>query len=171
VTWTLLYALLRDPVATRTCAPAGPVQELKPTWSSPPGSQPSCPTDSIDPEQDRAFQRVLERAAMQVQSSARRHRRRSSGGLFRERFPSLYLLEKQGVTRRLLRSSATGAQGRTTRPAPPCGSDTSCTRQPQGDDEDAAGDDPLAAYCVDLVQRRGRGTHRPLVAQNSWSGR
>src|SRR5204862_293023 len=66
----LLYALLRDPVATRILRACGArLQELKRELEQHLlESQPQLPDGfDRDPEQTRAFQRVLERAAMQVQ--------------------------------------------------------------------------------------------------------
>src|SRR5882672_5353349 len=66
-----------------------------------------------DPEQTRAFQRVLERAAMQVQSSGKQQ---IDGGnvlvaFYRERDShAVYLLERQGISRLdLLRTISHGA--------------------------------------------------------------
>jgi len=70
----LLYALLRDPVATRILRACGArLQELKRELEQHLlESQPQLPDGfDRDPEQTRAFQRVLERAAMQVQSSGK----------------------------------------------------------------------------------------------------
>src|SRR5207237_8617528 len=112
----LLDALRRDPVATRILRACGArLVELKRDLESHLAeSQPQLPEGSErDPEQTRAFQRVLERAAMQVQSSGKET---IDGGnvlvaLYRERDShALSLLEKQGVTRLdLLRFISHGA--------------------------------------------------------------
>src|SRR2546428_8663019 len=70
----LLYALLRDPVAARILRACGArLQELKRDLEQHlQESQPQLPDGfDRDPEQTRAFQRVLERAAMQGQSSGK----------------------------------------------------------------------------------------------------
>src|SRR5438270_11444114 len=101
----LLYALLRDPVASRILRACGArLPELKRDLEQHLlESQPQLPEGfDRDPEQTRAFQRVLERAAMQVQSSGTETIEAGSVlvALFRERDShALYLLEKRGVTR------------------------------------------------------------------------
>src|SRR5437763_8316076 len=172
----LLYALLRDPVATRILRACGArLVELKRDLESHLAeSQPQLPEGSErDPEQTRAFQRVLERAAMQVQSSGKET---IDGGnvlvaLYRERdSQALYLLEKQGVTRLdLLRYISHGAlKVRDETGMRPSGDDDELHAQPQGDDEDGGlADDPLAAYCVDLIARAADGRLDPLVGRKS----
>ena len=172
----LLYALLRDPVATRILRACGArLVELKRDLESHLAeSQPQLPEGSErDPEQTRAFQRVLERAAMQVQSSGKET---IDGGnvlvaLYRERDShALYLLEKQGVTRLdLLRYISHGAlKVRDETGMRPSGDDDELHAQPQGDDEDGGlADDPLAAYCVDLIARAADGRLDPLVGRKS----
>src|SRR5437764_5124138 len=112
----LLYALLRDPVATRILRACGArLPELKRDLEAHlQETQPSLPEGSErDPEQTRAFQRVLERAAMQVQSSGKET---IDGGnvlvaFYRERDShAVYLLERQGISRLdLLRTISHGA--------------------------------------------------------------
>jgi ATP-dependent Clp protease ATP-binding subunit ClpA len=173
----LLYALLRDPVATRILRACGArLQELKRDLEQHLlDSQPQLPDGfDRDPEQTRAFQRVLERAAMQVQSSGKETIDAGSVlvALFRERDShALYLLEKQGVTRLdLLRFISHGAlkvrdDGGL---RPHVGNDDELHAQPQGDDEDSGlADDPLAAYCVDLIQRAAQGRIDPLVGRKN----
>jgi ATP-dependent Clp protease ATP-binding subunit ClpA len=173
----LLYALLRDPVATRILRACGArLQELKRELEQHLlDSQPQLPDGfDRDPEQTRAFQRVLERAAMQVQSSGKETIDAGSVlvALFRERDShALYLLEKQGVTRLdLLRFISHGAlkvrdDGGL---RPHVGNDDELHAQPQGDDEDGGlADDPLAAYCVDLIQRAAQGRIDPLVGRKN----
>src|SRR3954462_3191234 len=173
----LLYALLRDPVATRILRACGArLPELKRDLESHlQETQPSLPEGSErDPEQTRAFQRVLERAAMQVQSSGKET---IDGGnvlvaLFRERDShALYLLEKQGVTRLdLLRFISHGAlkvrdESGIRRHT---GGDEELHAQPQGDEEDGGlADDPLSAYCVDLTARAAEGRIDPLVGRKN----
>ncbi|TMB12845.1 MAG: ATP-dependent Clp protease ATP-binding subunit ClpA [Deltaproteobacteria bacterium] len=173
----LLYALLRDPVATRILRACGArLQELKRELEQHLlESQPQLPDGfDRDPEQTRAFQRVLERAAMQVQSSGKETIDAGSVlvALFRERDShALYLLEKQGVTRLdLLRFISHGALKVRDDSGlrPHVGNDDELHAQPQGDDEDGGlADDPLAAYCVDLIQRAAQGRIDPLVGRKN----
>ena len=173
----LLYALLRDPIATRILRACGArLPELKRDLEVHlQETQPQLPEGSErDPEQTRAFQRVLERAAMQVQSSGKDT---IDGGnvlvaLYRERDShALYLLEKQGVTRLdLLRYISHGAlKVRGEEGMRPAGDDEELHAQPPGgDDEDGAlADDPLTAYCVDLIARAAEGRIDPLVGRKA----
>src|SRR5438270_8282719 len=158
----LLYALLRDPVATRILRACGArLPELKRDLEQHlQESQGQLPDGfDRDPEQTRAFQRVLERAAMQVQSSGKETIDAGSVlvALFRERDShALYLLEKQGVTRLdLLRFISHGALKVRDDSGlrPHVGNDDELHAQLHGDDEDGGMyDDPLASYFVDLFQ-------------------
>src|SRR5260370_31088519 len=172
----LLYALLRDPIATRILRACGArLPELKRDLEQHlQDSQPRLP-DGLDrdPEQTRAFQRVLERAAMQVQSSGKEtiDARSVLVALFRERDShALYLLDKQGVTRLdLLRYISHGAlQVRGEEGMRPAGDDDELHAQPQGDEEDGGlAADPLTAYCVDLIARAAEGRIDPLVGRKA----
>src|SRR5256885_4742956 len=172
----LLYALLRDPVASRILRACGArMAELRRELeehlerilvSVPPGGP-------RDPEQTRDYARVLERAAMQVQSSGKEQ---IDGGnvlvaFYRERDShAVYLLERQGISRLdLLRYISHGALRVR---------DPSALRQfeegqephehpaSEGEeDEEAPADDPLAAYCIDLVARAAAGKIDPLVGR------
>jgi len=173
----LLYALLRDPVATRILRACGArLPELKRDLEQHlQDSQAQLPDGfDRDPEQTRAFQRVLERAAMQVQSSGKETIDAGSVlvALFRERDShALYLLEKQGVTRLdLLRFISHGALKVRDESGlrPHTGDDDELHAQSQGDDEDGGlADDPLTAYCVDLIQRAAEGRIDPLVGRKN----
>jgi len=173
----LLYALLRDPIATRILRACGArLPELKRELEQHlQDSQPQLPDGfDRDPEQTRAFQRVLERAAMQVQSSGKETIDAGSVlvALFRERDShALYLLEKQGVTRLdLLRFISHGALKVRDESGlrPHTGGDDELHAQPQGDDEDGGlADDPLTAYCVDLIARAAEGRIDPLVGRKN----
>ena len=112
----LLYALLRDPVAARILRACGARlpelrRELEQHLDE---SQPSLPRGADrEPEHTQAFKRVLERAALQVQSSGKEQ---IDGGnvlvaFYRERDShAVYLLERQGITRLdLLRYISHGA--------------------------------------------------------------
>jgi len=168
----LLYALLRDPIAVRILRACGArLPELKRDLESHLNdSQPRLPEGSErDPEQTRAFQRVLERAAMQVQSSGKEtiDAGHVLDALYREREShALFLLEKQGVSRldlrRYLSHGALKVRGESGMQP----HDDELHAQPQGDDDDGGlADDPLAAYCVDLVSRAAEGKIDPLIGR------
>jgi ATP-dependent Clp protease ATP-binding subunit ClpA len=173
----LLYALLRDPVAVRILRACGArMTELKRDLEQHlQETQPQLPEGSErDPEQTRAFQRVLERAAMQVQSSGKET---IDGGnvlvaLYRERDShALYLLEKQGVTRLdLLRYISHGAlKVRDASGLRHSGDGDEQQHAHQGDEDDdgSLADDPLEAYCIDLVGRAAEGKIDPLVGRQA----
>src|SRR5712671_914494 len=175
----LLYALLRDPVAARILRACGARlpelrRELEQHLDE---SQPSLPRGADrEPEHTQAFKRVLERAALQVQSSGKEQ---IDGGnvlvaFYRERDShAVYLLERQGITRldllryishgalkvrdpSAMRQYEDGEPGTEREHAP--GSDAE-------EDEEAPTDDPLGAYCVDLVARAAAGKIDPLVGR------
>src|SRR6266478_1420333 len=175
----LLYALLRDPVAARILRACGARlpelrRELEQHLDE---SQPSLPRGADrEPEHTQAFKRVLERAALQVQSSGKEQ---IDGGnvlvaFYRERDShAVYLLERQGITRLdLLRYISHGALKvrdpsamRQYEDGEP-GAEREHAPGPDGDeDEEAPADDPLAAYCVDLVARAAAGKIDPLVGR------
>ena len=152
----LLYALLRDPVASRILRACGArMAELRRELeehlerilvSLPPGVD-------RDPEQTRAFARVLERAAMQVQSSGKEQ---IDGGnvlvaFYRERDShAVYLLERQGISRLdLLRYISHGAlRVRDPSAMRPFEEGQEPNEHPASEgeeDEEAPADDPLAA--------------------------
>src|SRR5205807_2679630 len=137
-------------------------------------SQPQLPEGSErDPEQTRAFQRVLERAAMQVQSSGKETIDAGSVlvALFRERDShAVYLLERQGISRlditRYISHGALKVRDQNGMQKPGPADDDELHAQPQGDEEDGGlADDPLAAYCVDLIARAADGKLDPLVGR------
>ncbi|HXN55951.1 MAG TPA: ATP-dependent Clp protease ATP-binding subunit ClpA [Myxococcales bacterium] len=174
----LLYALLRDPVASRLLRACGArLAELRRELEAhmEEALTPLPEGNDKDPEQTRAFQRVLERAAMQVQSSGKDQ---IDGGnvlvaFYRERDShAVFLLERQGVTRLdLLRTISHGAlkvrdPGSLRASKDEDGDGEQRTSGPQGDDEDGGlADDPLAAYTVDLVARAAAGKIDPLVGR------
>ena len=173
----LLYALLRDPVAARILRACGARlpelrRELEQHLDE---SQPSLPRGADrEPEHTQAFKRVLERAALQVQSSGKEQ---IDGGnvlvaFYRERDShAVYLLERQGVTRLdLLRYISHGAlkvRDPSAMRQYEDGEPGSDREQHAHDDEDeeAPADDPLGAYCVDLVARAAAGKIDPLVGR------
>src|SRR5712671_3256451 len=173
----LLYALLRDPVAARILRACGARlpelrRELEQHLDE---SQPSLPRGADrEPEHTQAFKRVLERAALQVQSSGKEQ---IDGGnvlvaFYRERDShAVYLLERQGITRLdLLRYISHGAlkvRDPSAMRQYEDGEPGSDREQHAHDDEDeeAPADDPLGAYCVDLVARAAAGKIDPLVGR------
>jgi len=181
----LLYALLRDPVAARLlkiCGvrPAELRRELEQHMDETLDSLPEGV--EREPEQTVAFQRVLQRAAMQVQSSGKEQ---IDGGnvliaIFREREShAVYLLERQGVTMLGLRRAIAHGPIKVRDPdalkpvdeeeadeAESDDDDESQRAHPVGDDEDGeVADDPLAAYTVDLIARAAAGKIDPLIGR------
>src|SRR5438270_13962152 len=160
----LLYALLRDPVASRILRACGArLPELKRDLEQHlQESQPQLPEGSErDPEQTRAFQRVLERAAMQVQSSGKETIDAGSVlvSLMRERDShAVYLLQKQGISRlditRYISHGALKVRDRGELSPRAEGSEDEPQEEshPAGDEDEEGGlaDDPLEAYCIDL---------------------
>src|ERR1700682_3753783 len=170
----LLYALLRDPVAVRILRACGArLPELKRDLEAHLNeSQQQLPEGSErDPEQTRAFQRVLERAAMQVQASGKEtiDAGHVLDALYREREShALFLLEKQGVSRLDLRRYLSHGALKVRGEAGMQPHDDELHAQPQGDDDDGGlADDPLSAYCVDLVSRAADGKIDPLIGRAS----
>ncbi len=177
----LLLALLKDPVALRILRACGAKlpdlkRELEEHLST---SQPQLAEDEPrEPEFTRAFQRVLERAAMQVQSSGKDQIDSGSVlvAMYRERdSQALFILERQGVSRLdLLRYISHGAlKISDPRGLSPVGGGES-ESDDEGrlhaeagseDEEGGAADDPLAAYCVDLLLRAAEGRIDPLVGR------
>jgi ATP-dependent Clp protease ATP-binding subunit ClpA len=175
----LLYALLRDPVAARILRACGARlpelrRELEQHLDE---SQPSLPRGGDrEPEHTQAFKRVLERAALQVQSSGKEQ---IDGGnvlvaFYRERDShAVYLLERQGITRLdLLRYISHGALKvrdpsamRQYEDGEPGSEREREQHAHEDEDEEAPADDPLAAYCVDLVARAAAGKIDPLVGR------
>jgi ATP-dependent Clp protease ATP-binding subunit ClpA len=176
----LLLALLKDPVATRILRACGvKLAELKRELDEHLSqSQQAMPdADGREPEFTRAFQRVLERAAYQVQSSGKEQI--DSGhvlvAMYRERDShAIYLLEKQGATRLdIQRYISHGAlkvrdPGSMSTGAGNAESDDEGRLHAEGDEDDAGlADDPLGAYCVDLVARAAEGKIDPLVGRQA----
>src|SRR3989440_2025048 len=175
----LLYALLRDPVAARILRACGARlpelrRELEQHLDE---SQPSLPRGADrEPEHTQAFKRVLERAALQVQSSGKEQ---IDGGnvlvaFYRERDShAVYLLERQGITRLdLLRYISHGALKvrdpsamRQYEDGEPGSEREHAPASDAEEDEEAPSDDPLGAYCVDLVARAAAGKIDPLVGR------
>src|SRR5712691_2519368 len=173
----LLYALLRDPVAARILRACGARlpelrRELEQHLDE---SQPSLPRGADrEPEHTQAFKRVLERAALQAQSSGKEQV--DGGNVQVDFYPALdshavYLLERQGITRLdLLRYISHGAlkvRDPSAMRQYEEGEPGSDREQHAHDDEDeeAPANDPLGAYCVDLVARAAAGKIDPLVGR------
>ena len=177
----LLLALLRDPVAQRILRACGAkLANLKTDLEEHlEKSQPQLPEgNEHEPEFTRAFQRVLERAAMQVQSSGKEQIDSGSVliAMYRERdSQALFLLEKQGVSRLdLLRYISHGAlkirdPGGLSKGPGAEESDESGRLHVEGEDGEEAdlSEDPLAAYCVDLIARAAAGRIDPLVGRQA----
>src|SRR5438105_7446070 len=176
----LLYALLRDPVAAASVPACGArLPELRREFEQHlEDSQPALPRGAErEPEHTQAFKRVLERAAMQVQSSGKEQ---IDGGnvlvaFYRERDShAVYLLERQGISRLdLLRTISHGAmkvrdpqsltpmESREEDEARECRGES----RPVDDEDGGMASDPLEAYTVDLVARAKDGKIDPLIGR------
>ena len=122
-----------------------------------------------EPEQTAAFRRVLQRAAAHVQSSGRTQIEPGDilAALYREpQSHAAYLLEQQGVTRLdVLNYISHGTSKDEGTPAK-----KKTEGAPVGDEDDEEGDnsnDPLQAYCVDLVKRAAEGKIDPLIGREA----
>jgi ATP-dependent Clp protease ATP-binding subunit ClpA len=157
----LLLALCADPVAKRILRGCGAdLSDLAAGLEDFFTERLEAHADTKDPKQTPAFWRVLQRAAVHVQSAGKAA---IDGGsvlvaLMREHDShSVYLLEKQGLTRlSVLRYVSHG----TTKGAPEPASDEDETGE---DDHKSA--DPLAAYTVNLAERAKRGDIDPLIGR------
>jgi len=125
-----------------------------------------------DPEQTAAFWRVLQRAAMHVQSSGKEHI--DAGSLlvafFREPHShSVYLLNQMGVSRLDVMNFVSHGIVKGSEAESEDEESEETTGEPELD-EDEGGDtarDPLAAYTLDLNQRAADGKIDPLVGRQS----
>ena len=125
-----------------------------------------------EPEQTAAFRRVLQRAAAHVQSSGRTQIEPGDilAAIYREpQSHAAYLLEQQGVSRLDVLNyishgvskdeGGTGAEDK-----------KKAVGQPAGDEDEEEGEnanDPLQAYCVDLVKRAAEGKIDPLIGREA----
>jgi ATP-dependent Clp protease ATP-binding subunit ClpA len=184
----LLYALLRDPVAARLLKQCGVKtatlrkeleEHMEQTLEALPAGV------EREPEQTSTFQRVLQRAAIQVQSSGKEQ---IDGGnvliaFYKEREShAVYLLERQGVTLLGLRRAIShGGPLKVRDPNAIKPSDDGEDKDEKDDDDDEkpagerramsedddgeVADDPLKAYAVDLIARAAAGKIDPLVGR------
>ena len=119
------------------------------------------------PEPTAAFERVLQRAVLQAQSSSQNQ---IDGGnvlaaLYQERRShAVYLLEKQGISRLDVLNYISHGQSKLT-------DDDATERGPvpaDGEEEDTrSGRDPLAAFTVNLIERAGKGKIDPLIGRET----
>ena len=128
----------------------------------------SLPEESeVDPQQTSGFQRVLQRAAMHVQSNGKDlvEGRNFFVALFREENShALYFLQKQGISRLdVLNFISHGISKVQTDEEEPAS-------QPDGEGMEEEGEsrpvkDPLKAFTADLVQRAKDGEIDPLIGR------
>jgi ATP-dependent Clp protease ATP-binding subunit ClpA len=122
----------------------------------------------VPPQQTLAFQRVLQRAAAHVQSSGRDEidGRNVLVAIFREPDShAAFLLGQQSITRLdVVTYISHGIRKVPELPAGPGGGDG---QAPDPDDEDGeeAGRDPLSAFTVNLVERAAAGKIDPLIGR------
>lgn len=123
------------------------------------------PGQEHEPHQTRAFQRVMQRAILHVQSSGKEE---VDGGnvlvaLFAEpESYAVYFLEEHGVTRLALVSyiahgKATNGKDEDSQPR--------ANREFSEDDEDEQVDNPLEQFCSNLVERAKAGDIDPLIGR------
>ena len=123
----------------------------------------------VDPQQTSGFQRVLQRAAMHVQSSGKDlvEGRNFLVALFREENShALYFLQKQGISRLDVLNYISHGISK----VQPDDEDDESAAQPEAegvDDEDdpRPAKDPLKAFTADLVQRAKDGEIDPLIGR------
>ena len=123
----------------------------------------------VDPQQTSGFQRVLQRAAMHVQSSGKDlvEGRNFLVALFREENShALYFLQKQGISRLDVLNYISHGISK----VQPEDEDDESAAQPEAegvDDEDdpRPAKDPLKAFTADLVQRARDGEIDPLIGR------
>lgn len=124
----------------------------------------------IEPEQTRAFQRVMQRAVLHVQSSGKAE---VDGGnvlvaLFAEpESYAVYFLEEQGVTRLALVSyisHGSGAPGRDD-DDPGLGASRRKKDTVGSDEDDEPIENPLEEFCSNLVERATNGDIDPLIGR------
>ncbi|HKV39746.1 MAG TPA: ATP-dependent Clp protease ATP-binding subunit ClpA [Blastocatellia bacterium] len=115
------------------------------------------------PEQTPAFQRLLERAALQAQASGQQEMNAGNilAALFHERRSyAVFLLEKQGITRLdVLNYISHGISKIPKMPEP--------AQELGGDPDDGAppAADPLIAFTVNLIARAAEGRIDPLIGR------
>ncbi|MCX7739403.1 MAG: AAA family ATPase, partial [Meiothermus sp.] len=158
----LLLALLDDPDAKRVLLSVGVdldhlrmmlLESLR-QFESVPGAQ---------PEPTTAFQRVIQRAVLQMRSAGRDQANGANVlvALMDERQSAAYaLLEQMGVTRLDLTSAiARGALPRGTQPSgEPVGVGEAGSEVPQN---------PLEAYCTNLTEQARQGRLDPLIGRRA----
>jgi ATP-dependent Clp protease ATP-binding subunit ClpA len=169
----VLYALLHDEQVVEVVAACdGDVERLKRELRGyleerverlPPG------VDAA-PQQTVGFQRVLQRAAAQVQSSGRDEidGRDVLAAIFREpESQAAYLLAQQGITRLDVTTFISHGIPKTPRAPEPGGGDAA---DPDGDGDDderpQRSRDPLEAFTVNLVARAAEGRIDPLIGRD-----
>jgi ATP-dependent Clp protease ATP-binding subunit ClpA len=171
----LLLALLEDRTASEVIRQCGGDlerlrQELEAFFKE---SMEQLPADAEQmPEQTPAFERVLERAALQAQASGQHQ---IDGGnilaaLYQERRShAVYLLERQGISRLDVLNYISHGISKTGEGPVPSGGEP-------GEEEEEGGlrnplevfkRDPLAAFTTNLVERAAKGGIDPLIGRIS----
>ncbi|GDX82134.1 ATP-dependent Clp protease ATP-binding subunit ClpA [Deltaproteobacteria bacterium] len=162
----VLYALLTDPTSADTLAACGAdLKKLESELDTFFGSLESTPDDDPDdaePTQTEAFRRVLNRAALHVQSSGKTEIRGPNVlvALFSEEDSNaVHLLKAQGVEK--LDVTKFIAHG--TRKVP----EGKKTAGAGGDGESAPVKDPLGSFCVNLNAKAQAGKIDPLIGRTA----
>ena len=170
----VLYALLHDQRGTEIIEACGGRREplkkqledfFDQNMETLEGDEPGAP------EQTLAFQRTVQRAAYQVQSSGAKEMDAGNilASMFREEDShAVYLLEQQNLSRldvlnyitHGIRKTASGKPVRQPRP----------TRRPDAEEEGESQENPLEAWCLELVAEETVGRYRVWLL-SSWPGR
>ena len=168
----LLLALLRDPVGAnviRNCG--GDIALLKRELEEFLGANMEQLPEGGEqrPGHTPAFQRVLERAALQAQASGQQQIDAGNilAALFQERQShAVYLLEKQEISRLDVLNYISHGIAKTPEEL---GASRELTAPPRSDQEEGGqpARDPLAAFTVDLIARAAEGQIDPLIGRQA----
>ena len=173
----LLLALLVDPAAQKILVALGAkpkklaaALETFLAESMPAKRVEGKEVKSVEPKQTPAFWRILQRAAMHVQSSGKAEMDGANVlvAMFREPdSQAVYLLQEQGLKRLdVLRFVAHGITPESTGGAPSPRETPGGSGDPDDDGGDAA-PDPLAAYTIDLSAKAAAGKIDPLIGRKA----
>ena len=168
----LLLALLRDPIGAKVILNCGGNIDLLRTEleSFLAGKMGQLPEGGEQrPEHTPAFQRVLERAALQAQASGQQQIDAGNilAALFQERQShAVYLLEKQEITRLDVLNYISHGISKTPQGLEP-GQELTGPGTGEGDEGNQAGRDPLVAFTVNLIAKAAEGQIDPLIGRQA----
>ncbi len=167
----VLYALLHDDTAAEVIHHCGGdvpalMRDLETYFED--GLEKLAGGIDRDPQQTLSFQRVMQRAAIHVQSSGKRQIEAVNVlvAIFRESGSyGLYLLEQQGISRLDILNFVSHGISKIGEEAANAGASPAGPDASAGEGESAPVRDPLAAWCVDLVARAKEGKIDPLIGR------